>query len=92
MFLVLKLFLSSQQVGQLLSTLQINPLELPAELPHIHDPAWNTLWQQQGNTYKVRPALMMDAAGRPPYLSEDFAAAGAQHEKHAWDNVWGDDK
>ncbi|GAX85689.1 hypothetical protein CEUSTIGMA_g13104.t1 [Chlamydomonas eustigma] len=82
------------QVGQLLSTLHIYPMDLPAELPHVHDPAWHSLWQQQGMSHhnqRGRPMMMETSGSTRPWLSEDLAA-GAHHLHHphiqqAWDSV-----
>ena len=66
-------------MGQLLASLQINPMELPGELPHIHDQAWHGVWnqQQQGQGPQGRPDLRM---------AQELAAGGQQA---AWEGVWG---
>eukprot|EP00195_Chlamydomonas_chlamydogama_P007749 CAMPEP_0202890112 /NCGR_PEP_ID=MMETSP1392-20130828/620_1 /ASSEMBLY_ACC=CAM_ASM_000868 /TAXON_ID=225041 /ORGANISM="Chlamydomonas chlamydogama, Strain SAG 11-48b" /LENGTH=769 /DNA_ID=CAMNT_0049573613 /DNA_START=142 /DNA_END=2451 /DNA_ORIENTATION=- len=62
---------ADQQVNHLLHSLHINPQELPAELPHVHDHAWHDIWSQG------------HPGGAGPLMAADVAA-GAQQWDAIW--------
>ncbi|GFR42462.1 hypothetical protein Agub_g3370, partial [Astrephomene gubernaculifera] len=71
------------QVSHLLSSLRIDPRELPAQLSHAHHADWHEAWRAGATAAAARPHPSVAAE-----LAAAGAAAAAGQIPAQWDAVW----